>query len=676
MKMMLDFRGSGDGCCRSRHQRTALAARLLACGVAVFASLPAQAQVSRFEVIERQPAFGGRSFGEVGAYVLLRGKATLELDPAEPRHAVIADLDLAPRNAAGKVQAQADVVLLHPADPARGNGSLLVDVPNRGRKLAPQLFDDNPQPAANQLLKADEAGIGFLARHGYTVAWIGWQGDIDSQPGQLALSVPRVAGVRGPVRNEFQFDHGRNPVTVTLSEAIADPATVRVSVRAHWAQPRQTPSDLTIKVTGASTIEINRPAGFDAGALYEVTFVGKDPAVYGIGFAAVRDVTTFLRYDASDRNPLAAHGVLRVSRSLGFGVSQSGRFLRDFLWLGFNEDLQGRRVFDGLMPHVAGARRMATNQRFGQPSRNSRHPQDPAWMIDTFPFTYAVLTDHLSGRTDGLLARCLRTSTCPKVMQTDSEHEWWASRASLLVTDTEGNHIDLPENVRAYMIAGTPHFAAPGESMGAQPTMALPVNPMHAGPPMRALLQALDAWVDRSVAPPASRVPQRAHGTLVEARRALPVSIPGLPYTGLHTPATHADHSVLPPRDLGRYPVFVPLADGDGQSVSGIRMIPLEVPLATYTGWNPRASGYGAGVLFPLQGAVLPLAANLAQRQASGDPRLSVSERYPEPSAYLADVERATARAVRERLLLPEDAARALAAARTGRLAQLEADRR
>lgn len=674
-RMLGQARGFAAEVLRPRGIALLLLAMLLPLAI-LTASPPAQAQVSRFEVLERMPAFGGRSFGEVGSYELIRGQATLELDPSEARNRVIADLELAPRNAAGKVQAQADVVLLVPSDPSRGNGSLLVDVPNRGRKLAPQLFDDNPQPAANQLVKQDEAGIGFMARQGYTVAWIGWQGDIDSRPGQLALAVPRLAGVSGAVRNEFQFDHLRNPVTATLSETIADPASVRISVRAHWAQPRQSPPDLAVKVTGASTIEITRPAGFDAGALFEVTFTGKDPAVYGIGFASVRDITAFLRHDISGRNPLAAGGKSRISRSIGFGVSQSGRYLRDFLWLGFNEDLQGRRVFDGLMPHVAGARRMATNERFGQPSRNARHPQDPAWTIDSFPFTYAVMTDPLTGRTDGLLARCLRTSTCPKVMQTDSEHEWWGSRASLLVTDTEGHHIDLPDNVRAYMIAGTPHFAAPGEAMRAQAAMALPVNPLHAGPPMRALLQALDAWVARGVMPPESRVPMRSHGTLVEAARALPAPIPGLPYAALHTPATHADHSVLPPRDIGRYPVFVPLADGDGMSVAGIRMTPLEVPLATYTGWNPRANGYGPGVLFPLQGAVLPLPANSAQRQASADPRLSVSERYPDPAAYLAAVERATARAVRERLLLPEDAERAIAAARAGRLAQLESVRR
>ena len=184
-----------------------------------------------------------------------------------------------------------------------------------------------------------------------------------------------------------------------------------------------------------------------------------------MGFAAVRDVASFLRRDATPANPLLDGLHPSVSRAIGFGVSQSGRFLRDFLHLGFNEDLHGRVVFDGLMPHVAGTRRMATNVRFGLPGRNPRHPQDPAWQADLFPFTYATLSDPLSGRTDGLLRRCALSATCPKVMQTDSEHEWWASRASLLVTDLAGNHLDLPDNVRAYMIAGTPHFADPTDVM-------------------------------------------------------------------------------------------------------------------------------------------------------------------------------------------------------------------
>lgn len=643
----------------------------LACALGCLA-LPATAEVIRFDVLESVPAFEGRSFGTVGPYLRITARATIAVDPADPRNAVIADLDRAPRNAAGQVEAVADVVLLRPADPARGDGTLLIDVPNRGRKLAPQLFDDAAQPGANRAEQPADAGIGFLHRRGITMAWIGWQADIPSAPGQLALAAPVLRGVTGPSRDEFVFDHGRNPATASLSWPMAEPADLRVTVRARWSDARQTPPGLAVRATGPQSIEVTRPAeGFDAGALYEVTYTARDPAVLGLGFAATRDVTAFLRHEGGSANPLAEGGRSTMRRAIGFGVSQSGRFLRDFLWLGFNEDLRGRPVFDGLMPHVAGARRMATNLRFGQPGRNARHPQDPAWQADLFPFTYAVLEDPLSGRRDGLMLRCRLSSTCPRVIQTDSEHEWWASRASLLVTDAAGHHLDLPPDVRAYMIAGTPHFAQPGEVMRRTPAMAQPVNPMHAGPPMRALLAAMEAWITEGAEPPSSRVPMRAHGTLVAAASAVPAGIPGLPYAAIHTGASFGDQSVFPPRELGRYPVFVPLADADGMAVAGIRMLPLAVPRASYTGWNPRAEGFGPGALFPLQGAVLPFAATRAARLAAGDPRPSIEERYADDATYVAAVRGAAERMVADRLLLPEDAARAVERAAAGGLAQL-----
>ncbi|SFL01031.1 alpha/beta hydrolase domain-containing protein [Falsiroseomonas stagni] len=648
-----------------------LRACMLAGGIGALAS-PALSEVIRFEVLESVPAFQGRSFEGVGPYLRITGRATIAVDPSDPRNAVIADIERAPRNAQGRVEAVADVVLLRPADPARGNGTLLVDVPNRGTKLAPQLFDDVAQPGATRAEQAADAGIGFLHSRGYAMAWIGWQADIPSRPNQLAMTAPVLTGITGPSRDEFIFDHTRNPATATLTWPIADAASLAVTVRGHWSEARQTPPGLGIRATGPNTAEITRPAsGFDAAALYEVTYTAKDPIVLGLGFAATRDVTAFLRREGGAENPLAAQGRSTVQRAIGFGVSQSGRFLRDFLWQGFNEDMRGRMVFDGVMPHIAGGRRMATNYRFGNPGRNARHPQDPAWQADTFPFTYAAMRDPLSGRTDGILMRCRLNGTCPKIMHTDSEHEWWASRASLVVTDLAGNHIDLPPDVRAYMVAGTPHYAPPNDSVRRAPTMALPTNPMHAGPPMRALLVAMEAWIAEGVEPPASRVPMRAHGTLVEAAQAVPAGIPGLPYAGIYTGAAISDQSVLPPRLIGEYPVFVPRADADGMAIAGIRMLPLAVPRASYTGWNPRAEGFGAGTLFPLQGAVSPFAPTREARIAANDPRLSIAERYADDAAYVAAVRAAADRAVAERLLLPEDAARAVERARAGTLAQL-----
>ena len=631
-----------------------------------------QAEVIRFDISERVPAFAGRSFGEVGPYERITAKATIALDPTDDRNAVITDLGQAPRNADGKIEAIADVVILRPADPARANGTLLLDVPNRGRKLAPQLFDDSPQPGVNNAQVADDAGIGFLHRSGYTMVWVGWQGDVPSKRGQLALSAPVLKGVTGPAREEFIFDNTTNPVKATLTWPAADPANLTITVRAAWADARQTPSGLSARLVDPTTVEITRPDGFDAGALYEITYTARDPAVLGMGYAAVRDVVSFLKHDATPANPLLNGPHPSVSRAIGFGVSQSGRFLRDFLYLGFNEDIRGRVVFDGLMPHVAGTRRMATNVRFGQPGRNPRHPQDPAWQADLFPFTYASLSDPLAGRTDGLLRRCALSSTCPKVMQTDSEHEWWASHASLLVTDLQGNHLDLPDNVRAYMIAGTPHFAEPNDHMRkGVAAMALPQNPMHAGAPMRALLTDLDAWIRDGVPPPASRVPMRAHGTLVAAEGAARTDIPGLPYAAKYTPAVLSDQSVLPPREIGRYPVFVPKADADGMAIAGVHMLAIALPRATYTAWNPRAQGFGPTALYPLQGAVVPFAPTEAARKEANDPRPSIAERYADDDAYVAAVRREAARQVAERLLLPEDAERSIAAAKQGKLAKL-----
>ena len=424
-----------------------------------------RAQVARFDILERSPAFAGRSFGDVGPYERITARATIALDPADDRNAVITDLALAPRTQDGRVEAVADVVILRPVDPTHGNGTLLLEVPNRGRKLAPQLFDDASQPGANRAELPEDAGIGFLHRQGYTMVWVGWQADIPSKPGQMALGAPVLKGITGPMREEFVFDNTTNPARAALTWPAADPANIAVTVRAAWADARQTPPKLSVRLVDPATVEITRPDGFDAGALYEITYTARDPATLGMAFAAVRDVASFLRHDRTAANPLLVGLNPSVNRAIGFGVSQSGRFLRDFLYLGFNEDTRGRVVFDGLMPHVAGTRRMATNVRFGLPGRNPRHPQDPAWQADLFPFTYATLADPLSGRTDGLLRRCSLSVTCPKVMQTDSEHEWWASHASLLVTDLKGDHLDLPDNVRAYMIAGTPHFAGPDDRM-------------------------------------------------------------------------------------------------------------------------------------------------------------------------------------------------------------------
>ncbi len=632
--------------------------------LAILLLLPtlSQAQVLRFEWDAPTVAFGGREFPGVGRYERVTGRATMALDPRDPRNAVMADLAEAPRTPENLVQAVADVFILRPAEAARGNGAMLLEVPNRGRKLMLQLFADTRAAVAEATEVPEAAGNGFLYQQGYSLVWVGWQGDIASRPGQMALQVPRLPGVTGPVTHEVVFDHLTNPASTTLPFPVADAASLRVTVRARWDLPRETPADLRFTLQ-AERLEIQRPAGFDAGAIYEVTYTGKEPGVMGMGFAAVRDVASWLRHDRSAQNPLAG----RIQRAHAFGISQSGRYLRDYLYLGFNQDLAGRPVFDGVMPHIAGARRLFGNSRFAQPDRAPRSPQDVAWPADSFPFSYAETRDPINGARDSLLRRCRASATCPRVMQTDTEYEYWSARASLVVTDPAGHALALPPDVRAYAIAGTPHFSAFGAETRTTPVCALPVNPLHAGAPMRALLTALDAWTRDGTAPPASRTPSRADGTLVPAVGAVP-AIPGLRYAAQHALAARVDASQQPPRELGRYTVLVPRADADGIGIGGIRMPVLEAPRATYTGWNPRAEGYGAGVLCPLLGGVLPLAETRAAREAAGDPRPSLAERYPTPAAYVAQVRAAADHLVAERLLLPADAAAMVTAAEAGRL--------
>jgi hypothetical protein len=630
---------------------------------------PATAEVIRFEPLgPPRPALEGRAFGSVGPYVEIRARATIALDPADPRNAAIADLDRAPRNAAGKVEATADVILLRPADLARGSGTLLVEPPNRGRRIISQLLNDSPAAGAPRLEQAGDAGNGWTFRQGITLAWIGWQGDWTPGTG-MRIDVPAVPGITGTSREEFVFDNTTNPGIGRLTYPVADPASAVLTVRARQEDQRQRPDGMSFRLLDDERIEITRPPGFDAGAIYELTYTARDPRVMGMGMAAFRDITAFLRRDGSDANPLAANGRSMVTMASSLGVSQSGRFLRDFLHAGFNEDERGRQVFDAMVPHIPGARRSYTNARWAQPGRNPSDHTDRLYPADQFPFAYAVSTDPLTGARDGLLRRCRISGTCPRIFQTDSEFEFWGARGSLTYTDAAGRHLDLPPEVRGFMMAGHPHCTAAEAIAARNPMCGVPINPLQAGAPMRALMVALEAWVREGVEPPASRVPTVAHGTLVPAP-AYP-AISGLPALTSWTPAPLLDLTKVPPEVVGRYPILFPRVDTDGNAIAGIRLPVIEAPRATYTGWNPRAAGFGEGAMCTNQGGVVPFAATRAERTAAGDPRPSIEERWPSGAAYVAAVRASAERLVAERLLLPEDAEAMVAAAEAGVLARL-----
>jgi hypothetical protein len=320
------------------------------------------------------------------------------------------------------------------------------------------------------------------------------------------------------------------------------------------------------------------------------------------------------------------------------------------------------------MPHIAGSRRSFTNARFAQPSRNPAPHTDRYYPADQFPFAYGLTTDALTGRRDGLLVRCRLSNTCPRIMHSDTEYELWGSRGSLVVTDTRGYHLPQPADVRVYMVTGAPHFAQPDATTKATPSCALPTSPIHAGPAVRALVTALDAWIADGLEPPASRYPQRADGTLAKAE-ILYGPIPGLPYRGQYNPAEWVEQADGAPVVRGEYPVLLPRPDLDGNTVAGIRMPLLEAARATYTAWNPM-KGLAGETLCNQQGGVLPLANTRDERLSRADPRLSLEERYPTPAAYVQAVQAAADRLVAERVLLPTDAREMVEAAKEGKLAK------
>jgi alpha/beta hydrolase family protein len=619
----------------------------------------AEAKLARLEVLRiESPAFEGRVFGTVGTYDKIVARATIAVDPGDPHNADIVDLALAPKDAQGLVEAVSEVEILRPTDAAQGNRRLFYEVLNRGRKLSLVLLND--APGGNGLATAAQAGNGFLMERGYTIVWAGWQGDVAAGDGRMTFAPPVVPGITGRTREEFVFDNTANPAAASLTYPVADLAHpgARLSVREHADDERASPPGLAVTFASATQVSITRPSGYDAGAIYELVYEAKDPKVMGLGFAVARDVVSFLKHgSSSDGNPLAA---TRFDYAVGFGISQSGRYLRDFLYQGFNEDEAGRVVFEALMPHIGGSKKTFINARFAQPGRQSQQHSENAFPGDQFPFTYAVLKDPISGRTDGLLARCLARNNCPKIMQTDSGLEVYQSRASLVVTDPSGAAIDLPENVRVYLMANVPHFAPANAMPSTNAVCEQPLNPLHAGAPMRALLVAMDGWVTGGGAPPPSRYPSRRDGTLVAPDKSAVgfPAIPGFAYVGLINRLTLVDHATMPPTKGAGYAVFVGKTDADGHDAAGIRLPALDAPVATYESWNFRKEGFAAGDLCDLSGSTLPLAATREERLARQDPRRSLAERYPTPGDYVAAVSASTERLVQDRLMLPADAKR------------------
>lgn len=643
--------------------------------------------VSELAITRRGPYAEGRAFGARGPYERIEGTIRFAVAPEATANAAIVDLAYAPRDAAGLVRFAADFSLLRPADPALGARRLLFEVVNRGRRLAPRHLNAAPPELAPTA--AIDPGDGLLLREGWTLAWCGWQWDIAPSDVLLGLRAPEALTATGDalhgqtscrfqpnLRAAYQplAEPGQTPLTAADANDPDAILSVAASARGPW---RPIPRDRWRFASAGPTGPQADPASlwladeFVPGQVYEVIYQTDRSPVVGAGLLAVRDTVAFLRHgDAASGNPCAGH----LDHAFGFGVSQSGRFLRHFLHLGLNLDEASRQVFDGIATHVAGGWRGQFNNRYGQPG-----------VMNTPGFNHLPPhADATDSGAAGVFARQRAAGGMPKVIATNTAAEYWRGDAALTHLDpVAARDLTLPDDTRAYLLAGAQH--GPGLALLSRENpldglrAAHPFNVLDYTPPLRAALRNLADWVGAGIAPPPSALPRIAEGTAVPATAALRpfAAIPG---------ATVPDPSLLPaPRalDLGPdttrgigcypaiegepYPFFVAAVDADGNEVAGVALPDLAVPIGTHSGWNPRDPQIGgAGQLVPLQGSTLPFARTAAERTERGDPRPALAERYRDRADYLARVRAAAEALVARRLLLAEDVpfAVTLAAAR------------
>ena len=633
----------------------------------------------RLDITARRPFAGGQTFGAVGAYEQLDGSAHFAVDPSHPDNAVIADIALAPRNAAGRVEFTADFRIIKPVDNDHGNGRLLLDVLNRGKELALKNINSAPDAPPD----ADpHPGNGFLMRRGYSLVWCGWQHDVPDAPGLFRCHVPDAvhpdgAPVSGRIVVAFQptfaadtqflSDREHRPYPANHLESWDSVLTVQdyedgpetVIPRANWAFAKMVDGR---RIPDAAHITLD--GGFTPGKVYRVLYETSAAPVVGLGLLATRDIAAWLRYAAADSagtaNPLAG----AVGRAYAFGRSQSGRFLRQFLYLGLNRDETGRIVFDGMLPNVAGGKMGEFNVRFGQPSSLSNRS------VNNLPPFLDLTPDGAVG----ILAESARRGVAPKIIYTNTSSEYWGGHGALAHLTPDGaDDATLPDGVRSWLFAGTQHAPASLPISDTNPDTgargAHPLNYVDYRPLLRAALHHLDQWVTHSAPPPDHRYPRYADGTLIDAAAAADLfgTLPGAAFPA-HLKAIRRldfgpDRAVptrIPPAVGDAYPCLVSALDADGNETGGIRLPAIAVPLATYAGWNVRHPTIGGGGQTlaaggTLTGSAIPFARNRAARLAAGDPRPSIEERYASRAEYLERVREHAAALAQAGYLLYED---------------------
>ena len=624
--------------------------------------------LTEIHIIAVEPFAAGTSFGNTGPYERVRGTYKGTLDPADARNKVIVNIDKAPRNAQGRVAHEAEFFILRPVDAQRGSAKILYDVVNRGRKGMHARFMDASSGSladTNDPKTLADAGNGFLLRRGYTLVWSSL--DPDAPRSNNSMSLPTIlatndgAPIERVIRDEIVAEtRVRAPAskdapqwkTLRLSHeaASSDQSKARLTARRAEADPRVEIPASRWKYASAREIAL-LPEGTnpEPGTLYEIHYPAKNPKVLGVGFAAVRDLISFLRNDRSDGNPAGT----AIRYTFAYGSSWSGRFLRDFIHLGFNQDESARKVFDGVLSHIAGGGGVFLNYEFGQPVRTSTQHEDRTFPETQFPFSTARMTDPYTEKTDSLFRN---DGFDPLLIETNTSTEYLQKGASLLTTDPQGSRdIELPANSRVYLIAGTQH----GGTAGMRPTFGSCTNlnnPHNPNPALRALLVALDEWVSEDKH---RRRRARRASPMQRLVRPAQLRLPSIP--GMQRFIAMNDIRLLkdwikPDVDAGKvYGARVPNVDADGNETPGIRLPDIAVPLATHTGWNLYKTPFPEGELCDRDGSYFPFAATRAQREARNDPRLSLEERYGSHAEYVRRVEKAAGDLVNERLLLEED---------------------